>query len=439
MNVSGLVLTCFRNHKETAVTWAPRLNVITGPNGAGKTNLIDAIHYLCMSRSFVATSDQHVVTSGEKSFTVEARFSGAIRSKPFDVRCTYSRGEGKRIYVNDSPLDKLSDLIGRVPVVVLSPDDKKLTREGPAERRSFLDGFIAQLSSAYLRDLIDYRRVLKQRNALLADYRMSRDVMQAMIEPWDLQLATLGSRIVHTRAQTLLRFTTYLEKGYETIAGIGHKPTFVYKTFINTVYSDMQINDYSHSGGADPDYSAPFSDSTIAGGPDPGTADSRAGNTEGVTAGEDAVSGGKQAVWTPEEIQQSYTELLQSGFDKDRERQQTTIGPHRDDIVFYLNDLELRKFGSQGQHRLFALALKLAQRDYYTDELGDMPIFLLDDVFGDLDPSKTQVLVNMLLEQSGQVFITAANRNLFTSMFTPQKGMDALYRVADGQVTPLSE
>lgn len=416
MQITRLSVTCFRNHVDTTVTWAPRLNLITGANGAGKTNLIDAIHYLCMSRSFVAGTDQYVVTSGEKGFRVEGIFEGAIRSNAFGVQCTYSRGEGKRIFVNESPLDKLSDLIGRVPVVVLSPDDKKLTSEGPAERRSFLDAFIAQLSSAYLRDLLDYRRILKQRNALLGEYRMSREMMQAMIEPWDVQLVSVGSRIVHTRATTLTRFASYLEQGYETIAGIGHKPSFVYKTFMDIVYSDMQINNNSVVDEEQDHLTAT----------PPAVSESK---EEGAT---DRIPG----VATLRDIEREYAGLLQSGFDKDRERQQTTIGPHRDDIVFYLNDLELRKFGSQGQHRLFALALKLAQRSYYTDELGDMPIFLLDDVFGDLDPSKTRVLVDMLLQQSGQVFITAANRNLFASMFTPEEGKDACYAVADGRIQP---
>jgi len=414
MQISRLSLTCFRNHVDTSVTWLPRLNIITGPNGAGKTNLIDAIHYLCMSRSFVASTDQYVVTSGEKAFSVDATFEGAIRSKAFDVRCTYSRGEGKKIFVNESPLDKLSDLIGRVPVVVLSPDDKKLTSEGPTERRSFLDAFISQLSSAYLRDLMDYRRILKQRNALLGEYRMSKEVMKAMIEPWDVQLVATGSRIVHIRATTLARFASYLEQGYETIAGIGHKPSFEYKTFIDIFNSDMRINNNKEND----------------------TVLDAATLKNGAELQNEGFTSGNRGIASVEKIQTLYAELLQTNFDKDRERQQSGIGPHRDDIVFYLNDLELRKFGSQGQHRLFALALKLAQRAYYTDELGDMPIFLLDDVFGDLDPGKTQVLVNMLLQQPGQVFITAANRNLFSSLFTPEQGSDAFYKVADGNIEP---
>lgn len=373
MIITRLELRCFRNHIHTDVRWAERLNVITGPNGAGKTNLIDAIHYLCMSRSFVASTDQYVISAGQKRFSVEGHFEGTIRSS-FSVGCSYARGEGKKITVNESPLDKLSDLIGRVPVVVLSPDDKKLTSEGPAERRSFLDAFIAQLSPAYLRDLIDFRRVLKQRNSLLGDQRMQITAMEALIEPWNEQLIASGSRIVHRRAEVLAKFEHFLDESYELIAGIGHRPHFEYKTFCTDVK-------------------------------------------------------------TPEIIADSYRKMLVEAFDKERERQQTTIGPHRDDIVFYLDDKELRKFGSQGQHRLFALALKLAQRAYYAEELEDLPIFLLDDVFGDLDPQKTKILVDMLKSEPGQTFITAANRNLFAQMVNPQENHIHFYEISDGRLT----
>lgn len=348
------------------------MNIITGPNGAGKTNLIDAIHYLCMSRSFVASTDQYVVTSGEKEFRIDGYFEGSIR-KSFKVSCSYARGTGKKIAVNDSPLDKLSDLIGMVPVVVLSPDDKRLTSDGPTERRTFIDSFICQLSSSYLRDLIDYRRVIKQRNSLFSSDKITHGSIKSLLEPWNEQLISIGSRIVLKRSQTLDAFGKYLERGYELIAGIGHKPNMVYNTFTENL------------------------------------------------AGLD-------------EIQSDYRSLLTSIFEKEVERQQSLVGPHRDDVVFYLDDMELRKFGSQGQHRLFALALKIAQRDYFHDELDDLPVFLLDDVFGDLDPAKTKILIQMLEEQEGQTFITAANRTLFNGVINFAQDDVHFYEVQDARV-----
>src|SRR5690625_2984136 len=172
MHITRLSIQHFRNHLEATADFAPHINIITGPNGAGKTSLIDAIHYLCMTRSFVSGSDRYVVTSGESYFMLQGHFRGEIRSE-FKVGCSYSRGEGKQIFVNDSPLDRLSDLIGMVPVVVLSPEDRKLTYEGPSERRSFVDSFISQISSSYLSDLISYNRIRKQRNRLRSEEHTS--------------------------------------------------------------------------------------------------------------------------------------------------------------------------------------------------------------------------------------------------------------------------
>ena len=372
MIINQLTLKNFRNHTNTEVEWGKRLNIITGSNGAGKTNLIDAIHYLCMSRSFVSSTDQYVLQFGEKELVINGKFSGSIRSN-FHVTCSYSRSNGKKILINESPLDKLSDLIGMVPVVVLSPDDKKLTSEGPSERRSFLDSFISQLSKTYLKDLIEFRRVLKQRNTLLSNLSLNQSALRALLEPWDEQLIRLGSKITIKRAEILNRFSTYLQQGYELIAGIGHQPKLEYKALSEDISSI-------------------------------------------------------------EELQKSYHDALSNDFSRERDRQLTLTGPHRDDITFYLDDMELRKFGSQGQHRLFALALKIAQRNFYEDELDDLPIFLLDDVFGDLDPNKTNILVEMLMNQSGQTFITSANKNLFVNFVKSKEDEIHYYEVDNGLV-----
>jgi DNA replication and repair protein RecF len=354
MNIRHLKLRFFRNHAGRDLRFSPGLNLLTGPNGTGKTNILDAIHYLCMSRSFVSGSDQYVVMQGESGFRVDGEFEGSIRSS-FRVTCTYSRGEGKKIFVNDSPLDRLADLIGMVPVVVLSPDDKRLTSEGPTERRSFLDAMISQISKSYLSDLIDYRRIVKQRNRLLSDPRYRSAELNAFLEPWNRQLVQTGSRIILKRASVLNQFAHYLQETYDLISGIGHRPHFFYKT-ISTETGNL------------------------------------------------------------EDLEQHFSSILADEYDRERDREQTVAGPHRDDLIFYLDDQELRKFGSQGQHRLFALALKLAQLRFYSEHLDDLPVLLLDDVFGDLDPHKTNILVRTLMDQHAQTFITAANPEPFRDL-----------------------
>ncbi|MEX0660532.1 MAG: DNA replication/repair protein RecF [Balneolaceae bacterium] len=373
MRINRLKLTYFRNHESTEVQFAPHLNLITGANGAGKTNLIDAIHYLCMSRSFVASSDRYVAHNDEKYFMIDGDFAGEVRSS-FKVSCSYSRGEGKGIFVNDSPLDRLSDLIGMVPVVVLSPEDLKLTSEGPTERRSFLDSMISQISPKYLRDLIDYRRIRKQRNKLLQEYRGPQSTLRTYLEPWDLQLVETGSRLIAKRAEVLDRFTDYLSLQYQTISGLNLKPALEYQT-ITKEFDDFNA------------------------------------------------------------VKEVYQQKLVQNFEKEVEREQTLIGPHRDEVVFYLGDMELRNYGSQGQHRLFSMALKMAQLFYYSDELDDLPIMLLDDVFGNLDQEKTNIITETLTKHSGQAFITSASERAFKKTQFEDSEKNSWFEVRNGMVT----
>lgn len=377
MIVNSIRLENFRNHEETEVQFAPGINLITGRNGMGKTNLIDAIHYLCMSRSFATASDMYVVRQGNSGFFIEAAFSGSIRSA-FRLSCSYSRGEGKKFLINDSPLDRLADLIGMVPVVVLSPDDKRLTNEGPAERRSFLDRMISQVYRSYLNDLLEYRRIIRQRNRLLSMRGIRPDLLQIQLEPWNQQLARAGAKIIDRRRTVLARFSHFLEESYALISGIGLKPSFGYKTIAAIPEDD----------------------------------------------GED-------------DIAERFLALMAENADKETERQMTLYGPHRDDLVFYLDRMELRKFGSQGQHRLFALSLKMAQLAYFSDVLDDLPVFLLDDVFGDLDPAKVKVLADMLNAHAGQAFITAANQAPFEGLIPFDTTRNRHFSVTEGPVVSI--
>ncbi|MCC5907849.1 MAG: DNA replication/repair protein RecF [Balneolaceae bacterium] len=372
MKIHSLKLQGYRNHEDTVVEFAPHINLITGPNGSGKTNLIDAIHYLCMTRSFVASSDRYIAHHDQKYFMIHGQFQGEIRSS-FKISCNYSRGEGKNFFVNDSPLDRFSDLIGMVPVVVLSPEDLKLTSDGPIERRTFLDSMISQISSAYLKNLIEYRKIRKQRNKLLQEFQGAVSTLRTHLEPWDIQLAKSGSAIIHKRAEVLERFKKYLALQYRTITGLELEPSLEYQTISKNLTSQEEIKDV-------------------------------------------------------------YMRMLDENFEKEAEREQTLIGPHRDEVVFFLGDMELRNYGSQGQHRLFSMALKMAQLFYYSDELDDLPIMLLDDVFGNLDQRKTDIITETLNKHSGQTFITSASERPFEEEAYRNKNENSWFTVNSGTV-----
>lgn len=373
MKIHSVALQGYRNHEETRVEFAPHINLITGPNGAGKTNLIDAIHYLCMTRSFVASSDQYIAHHTQKFFMIRGEFEGEVRAG-FKVSCSYSRGEGKKFFVNDSPLDRFSDLIGMVPVVVLSPEDLKLTGEGPIERRTFIDSMISQISSRYLRNLIDYRKIRKQRNRLLQEFNGPPSALRNHLEPWNVQLVKKGAAIIQKRAEVLEKFKEYLLFQYQTITGLTLQPSLQYQTICKEFHS-------------------------------------------------------------LEAIEADYLRQLESNFEKEMEREQTLIGPHRDEVVFYLDDMELRKYGSQGQHRLFSMALKMAQLFYYSDELDDLPIMLLDDLFGNLDQQKTDIILETLNKHAGQTFITSASERPFEKKQFNNNDKNAWFTVTDGTVT----
>lgn len=378
MQIHSLKLRNFRNHSDKTLEWAPQFNILTGPNGVGKTNLLDAIHLLCMSRSFVTSTDRVLPTRGENWFELEGSFESAARSA-FSLKSFYSVTEGKTFFVNESPLDRLTDLIGRVPVVVMSPEDRKLTAEGPLERRSFLDGLISQISREYLQNLLLYRRIRRQRSTLLQQESLRGEMLRTALEPWNVQLADVGGKIISSRAEVLQRFSGYLEEHFKALTQLSLRPHFTYKTFM-PVEAGMQAADIS-------------AQMLIA---------------------------------------------LDEAFEKEQERRQSLIGPHRDELVFFLDQIELRKYGSQGQHRLFTIALKLAQSFYYQDQSEDQPILLMDDVFGNLDSEKIRTLVTILEQQGGQIFITHASGSALRNAATFSMKNSVWYEITGQDIKHMS-
>lgn len=407
MRIHEIELFQFRNHTHTKVTWAPYMNVLIGPNGAGKTSVVDAIHYLCMSRSFVTSSDSHVVKQDTKSFLLRGHFQGQIRAQ-FQLSLSYSRGDGKKIFVNEGPLDKLSDLIGMVPVVVLSPQDEQLTKGGPVERRVFIDAFISQLSRSYLRNLMEYRQIRRQRNKLLQKYaeggsfRVHKTLMQSYLEPWNEQLVRVGSKIMDERASVITQLERFVQVNFTEISGLEMKPGMRYESMVRGWEENEEL-----------------------------TVDSDQAKSK---AEVDSEVDSPTTLTRVERIEQCFKAALDEQFDKELERGQSLVGPHRDEIVFYLDKVELRRYGSQGQHRLFALALKLGQLDYYTKELEDAPLLVLDDVFGDLDGERVRILLEHLKAHQGQSFITAAHPVAFSDFVDFDHPDHLCITIKDGNV-----
>lgn len=375
MIIRRLTVRNFRNHAKTEVRFSDGINLLVGENGAGKTNLLDALHLLFMGRSFVTTSEQHLFMSGTEEFSVEAHCEGSIRSS-FSLRCDSSKKEGKHIFVNNSPLEKRADLIGMVPVVVLSPDDRKLTKEGPLERRTFLDAMISQASRPYLLDLMEYRRILRHRNALLHHFSGQPGPDMDQLTPWDRLLATKGASLIQKRIEVTSALQSGLEIVYDRLGFAGETPQVRYRP-----------EDLPGDGG---DEAANLLETAL------------------------------------------YFKLCEQR-PGDLEQKTTRSGPHRDDIGFSIRGKDLRKYGSQGQHRLFAIALKFAQLHWYAQVLDETPVLMLDDMFGELDHGKTTAIANYLSENTFQTFISVAKADLIEP-YLKQGSSNSTFFVRGGAV-----
>ena len=283
------------------------MNLFYGVNGAGKTNVLEALSYLSLGKSFLGAADATVVQQGSSFFVVKGTFEGENRSDQA-LRVASVPGEGRRAFSNGAPLDRLSDIVGRVPLVVVSPADYELTAGGPGERRQFLDVTLSQSFPVYLDDLIAYKRALKQKGALLLRRRRGMAVDRPAVEAWNHEIATVGARLVEKRRSFLTEFSGLLSEAFVLLGSPGDVPTLKYE-----------------SAGVPADLEA-----------------------------EDALR---------HALDRTFEQSLRTG--------QTYVGPHRDEVVFSLGDLEVRPYASQGQHRTFSLSLKVAQSLFLQGSTGN--------------------------------------------------------------------
>ena len=376
MILKTLRLLNFRAHQETTVDFAPGVNLLYGSNGAGKTNILEAIHYLCLSKSFLVSNDGYVLRKGRPFFEAEGVFEGNHRTT-LKARLVYVPEEGKRLFINGAPLERLSQIVGVLPIVVFSPDDYVLTAGGPEERRRLLDNVLSQSRPLYLDDLLKYRRALRQRNELLGQSRRTRRAPPSgLLASWDEELVQLGSRVITSRLRFITEFSGFLEAAYVHMEAVSEKPTIAYTT-IGRLDADAD----------------------------------------------------------QEQVVERYRAQLVRAEEQERALGRTLVGPHRDELIFRLNGLEVRRYASQGQHRTFGMALKLAQYLYLHDRLDEKPILLLDDVFDNLDLQRARLFVNLLsTDLIGQSVLTAARRDLFADLLPFDEPTHRITKVENGRV-----
>jgi DNA replication and repair protein RecF len=216
MHLESIDLIQFKNHLKTTLQFSTQLNCLVGLNGSGKTNILDAIHYLSLTKSAVQSSDSLNIAHGQEFFAIKGKLE--IGQKPLEVRCTFEAGKKKLIYQNGKALDKTSEHVGLIPLVLIAPDDTELIKGGSEGRRKFFDGLISQLDHPYLDQLIRYHHFLKQRNALLKQFAESGRRDLTLLGSYDEELIRLSMLLAERRATLLEQFAPLLKSHYAEIS-----------------------------------------------------------------------------------------------------------------------------------------------------------------------------------------------------------------------------
>lgn len=333
MYCNRIKLTDFRNIEHAEVEFDQGVNILYGANAQGKTNLIEAIGYAAIGKSFRTSHDEDMIRFGAELSEISMDFSDSERMQNVTVRLM--RGKRKRIELNHIKADRASDVIGSFRTVLFCPENLALIKDGPAERRNYLDVAISQLYPLYLKSLQRYNQILKQRNQLIRNAEEDRKTFRDTVEFWSAQLAREASMIASYRVRYLKRAASCIRECFAEMMGDKEIPEAVYEGSSHRApdeYEDME-------------------------------------HTEKI-----------------------YFDLLMSNHDREIGAGSTLWGIHKDDIDIKINQKSARMFASQGQQRSLALAMKLAEGEVCAQICGEKPVFLFDDVFSELDSSRRAYL-----------------------------------------------
>lgn len=331
MYVNSIKLINFRNYSGIKINLNKKVNILLGENGQGKTNLLESIYISSTGRSFRSNKDKEIISIDKEAGYIGVELIKDDIKKFIELKLDIRKP--KRIKINGVEQDKVSDLEGVLKVVVFSPEDLKIIKEGPSYRRNFLDNEISQIKPIYKNILNDYNRVLTQRNNLLKIIQFDSN-KKKMLSVWNHQLVEFGTKIILLRKAFIDRLSPISKEIHQSIT------------------SGMENLDIY--------YSPPFNILNIS----------------------------------KEEIIEKYNKLLSENEVEDIEKGTTKIGPHRDDIKINIDGKDTRIFGSQGQQRTAALSLKLAEVKLIKEETEDYPVLLLDDVFSELDVNRRKYLIS---------------------------------------------
>lgn len=360
MIIESVDLQNYRNYEFLNMTFDNKINIIYGDNAQGKTNILESLYVCATSKSHRGSKDKDIIRFGND----EAHIKVMVKKHGMNYRIDMhlKKNKTKGIAVNGIPIRRAVELFGIINIIIFSPEDMNIIKNGPSERRRFMDMELSQLDKIYLSNLVNYNKVVVQRNKLLKQLQFSGDSgLVDMLDVWDMQLVRYGSEIIKRRMDFIDNINSIIRPIHSKLSGN--------KEILNLRYIPCTTTDN-------------FKD-----------------------------------------------EVIRSR-ERDIKFKMTNVGPHKDDVAFFINDKDVRKYGSQGQQRTCALSLKLAEIELVKKVINDTPVLLLDDVLSELDANRQ----NFLLDSIGdiQTIITCTGLDEFVNN---RFSINRIFKVVNGVVS----
>ena len=358
MKIDSVEVGNFRNYDTAKLEFHEHTNILYGDNAQGKTNILESIFVCGTTKSHRGSSDKELIRIGEDESHI--RMFVSKKDIPHRIDMHLRKNKGKGIAIDGIPIRRSSELLGLVNIIFFSPEDLKIVKNGPGERRKFINMELSQLDNVYLYDLGEYNKALNQRNKLLKQI-VYNPSLRDTLEIWDMQLVEYGRKIIRAR-----------------------------KKFISRL-------------------------------------------SELVTEYNKKLTGGREHVkifYEPDAEEDDLASKLIGAREKDCRFCSTSVGPHRDDLCFENNGIDIRKFGSQGQQRTCALSVKLAEIELVKQTIGDTPVLLLDDVLSELDRKRQNYLLDSISDI--QTIVTCTGLEEFID---GRLSLDKIFHITNGTVT----
>ena len=324
MYIESIRLNNFRNYESLEMNFDQGTNILYGDNAQGKTNILEAVYLAGTSKSHKGSKDREMIRFENEESHIRMMVKKGDLSYKIDMHLRKNKAKG--VAINGLPIRKARELLGVVNLVFFSPEDLNIIKNGPGERRRFLDSELCQLDGVYITELAGYNHIVNQRNRLLKDCYMNPG-LKSTLDIWDMQLAAYGTKVLDRRKEFVRQVNEIISEIHFRLTGGKERLSLTYESSIGEM---------------------------------------------------------------------SMEQALKKNRERDLRMKSTSVGPHRDDLCFLSGDLDIRKFGSQGQQRTAALSLKLAEIELVKRIIGDTPILLLDDVLSELDKNRQNYLLDSI-------------------------------------------